>query len=213
MKHYARRAGRCSTVATGSRNNPAYGLVVHPRSEVDARGRAGRVRLRPDGLCIMPALCGIAIVVMIYCAARRIRDRPSSGRWLASSRSATASCSCSPGSACSTSSGLLRRRRVHRAVRRRPRPNARRRLDTAYRRLPSGVAPRPPLRVPVVPLHRRCDARPRVRHQSGPGIYFVVAFTPVVAGVRRRSASRLPGATAMAGCAAPRCSAVVTEPG
>ena len=72
-KHYAPQGWQVLHGGNWIEDNPAYGLVVHPPvgKWMLAAGQAV-FGYGPMGWRIMPALCGIAIVVMIYCAARRI---------------------------------------------------------------------------------------------------------------------------------------------
>ncbi|NNG98736.1 dolichyl-phosphate-mannose--protein mannosyltransferase [Gordonia araii] len=72
-KHYVPQGWQVLTGGNWIEDNPAYGLVVHPPvgKWMLALGQAV-FGYGPMGWRIMPALCGIAIVVMIYCVARRI---------------------------------------------------------------------------------------------------------------------------------------------
>lgn len=72
-KHYVPQAWQVLTGGNWIEDNPAYGLVVHPPvgKWVLALGEAV-FGYGPLGWRIMPALCGIGIVVMVYCVARRM---------------------------------------------------------------------------------------------------------------------------------------------
>ncbi|WP_228460818.1 dolichyl-phosphate-mannose--protein mannosyltransferase [Gordonia crocea] len=72
-KHYVPQAWQVLTGGNWIEDNPAYGLVVHPPvgKWLLALGQAV-FGYGPMGWRILPALCGIGIVVMVYCIARRI---------------------------------------------------------------------------------------------------------------------------------------------
>ncbi len=72
-KHYVPQGWQVLTGGNWIEDNPAYGLVVHPPvgKWMLAIGEAV-FGYGPMGWRIMSALCGTAVVVMIYCAARRL---------------------------------------------------------------------------------------------------------------------------------------------
>jgi len=72
-KHYVPQGWQVLTGANWIEDNPAYGLIVHPPvgKWMLAIGQAV-FGYTPMGWRIVSALCGIAIVVMVYCAARRL---------------------------------------------------------------------------------------------------------------------------------------------